>query len=240
MDTQQIPSAWTIDRREDGIAIFDENGTPRCGGKRSDGGACRQHPRKGRYRCGRHGGATPRGLESPHYKTGEHSRYFTGRIASVIKQISEQGDLNDLSENIALLDVRLLELARGIEYNDFQSNLDALQTLYADGTKAINEGDMKTFSVIWRRLGKSIQDGQDLNVAWNEAIKVNNERIRATQTKANIEYRREQALSVNELVDLLNRILNAFNIANSLSTPTERKTAFRNKISTLIDIRDIS
>jgi hypothetical protein len=46
-----------------------------CGAKKRDGTPCRRPPLHGRTRCRLHGGATPAGIASPHFKHGRRSKY---------------------------------------------------------------------------------------------------------------------------------------------------------------------
>lgn len=46
-----------------------------CGAKTRDGTSCKRRPSPGRKRCHLHGGATPIGIGSPHYRHGFYSRY---------------------------------------------------------------------------------------------------------------------------------------------------------------------
>jgi hypothetical protein len=48
--------------------------SPQCGAKTRQGGRCRNRPMINRQRCRMHGGASPRGLASPHFKHGRYTR----------------------------------------------------------------------------------------------------------------------------------------------------------------------
>jgi hypothetical protein len=49
----------------------------RCNAKKRSGDPCTQYPVAGRKRCRMHGGATPRGRDSVHFKHGLDSRYMS-------------------------------------------------------------------------------------------------------------------------------------------------------------------
>lgn len=49
----------------------------RCGAKTRKGTPCQRPPMAGMARCRLHGGATPIGMASPHYKHGRRSRFFS-------------------------------------------------------------------------------------------------------------------------------------------------------------------
>ena len=56
----------------------------RCGAKNRQGNPCQKWPLKGRNRCRNHGGKSLRGVDSPSFKNGKHSkllpRNLTGRL----------------------------------------------------------------------------------------------------------------------------------------------------------------
>src|SRR5262249_6908633 len=85
-----------------------------CGAKTRSGTPCRRRPLAGRNRCRLHGGSTPAGIASPHFRHGKRSRYFR----HLPKEIGEhyQAALHDeqlvsLREQLALLEARMLEVA---------------------------------------------------------------------------------------------------------------------------------
>jgi hypothetical protein len=84
-----------------------------CGAKTRGGGTCRKPPLAGRTRCRLHGGATPVGIGSPHWKHGKRSRYLKH-----LPQVMEAGqkaalgdpELLSLKDELALLSARIAEL----------------------------------------------------------------------------------------------------------------------------------
>lgn len=91
----------------------------RCGAKlaRSDPPRyCTQWPRKGRDRCGLHGGTVKRGAESPNFKHGQASRYYAEVLSGHVLEgyLAAQNDdqLLGLEEQIRLWTGREWELVR--------------------------------------------------------------------------------------------------------------------------------
>ena len=52
----------------------------RCDARTRSGAPCRAPAMRHRERCRMHGGKTPRGIGSPHFKTGQYSRDFLARV----------------------------------------------------------------------------------------------------------------------------------------------------------------
>ncbi len=77
--------------------------------KRS-GQQCRKHAMRGRDVCLAHGGKTPRGAASPHFKTGRYSRSLPGHLVAAYKRARHDPQLLSLREEIALTDAMIAEL----------------------------------------------------------------------------------------------------------------------------------
>ncbi len=76
--------------------------------KRS-GEQCRKHAMRGRTVCLAHGGKTPRGATSPHFKTGRYSRSLPGHLVAAYEQALHDPTLMSLRDEIALTDALIGE-----------------------------------------------------------------------------------------------------------------------------------
>lgn len=74
--------------------------------KRS-GHRCRKHAMRGRTVCRVHGGATPRGVASPHWKHGKYSTILPDRLAAKYEDALRDRRLMSLRDAIALVDVEI-------------------------------------------------------------------------------------------------------------------------------------
>lgn len=107
--------------------------------KRS-GRRCRKHAMRGRNVCLVHGGKTPRGPASPHFKTGRYSRSLPGHLLATYERALSDPRLLSLRDELALTDAMLAETL---------SQLD-------DDTPATNERR------IWREVRKLIDQRRRL------------------------------------------------------------------------------
>lgn len=87
-----------------------ENDKPRCGAKTRAGGTCRRYPLANRNRCRLHGGASPRGLASASWKTGEFSKALPQELAKRYRAMLTDTELINLCHEASLLDCKLLSL----------------------------------------------------------------------------------------------------------------------------------
>lgn len=77
---------------------------------------CKARAVTGSKVCYHHGGRTPKGIASPHTKTGRYSKYLAPDLAERFAALYDDSELLSLQSEIALLDVLVAE------------NLSALQT----------------------------------------------------------------------------------------------------------------
>ncbi len=77
--------------------------------KRS-GARCRKPAMQGRTVCRAHGGATPRGVASPHFRHGRWSKDLPAQLAERYTQARQDAELLSLQDEIALVDTRIGDL----------------------------------------------------------------------------------------------------------------------------------
>lgn len=87
-----------------------------CGAKTQAGHPCKRNPARGRTRCKKHGGATPRGLALPQTKHGKFSDHMPTRLLANYEAALSDPNLLSVREEMAALTARQAELL---------SNLDA-------------------------------------------------------------------------------------------------------------------
>jgi hypothetical protein len=69
-----------------------------CGAKTKHGGTCKRAPVKGGKRCKLHGGASPKGADSPHFKHGRYSKYAPKQIADKLATFENDDPLSLIPE----------------------------------------------------------------------------------------------------------------------------------------------
>ena len=74
------------------------------------GAQCKRRAVTGMRVCMMHGGKTPVGIASPHFKTGRYSKHLPTRLLERYNEAVSDEELLALREDIALLDARVSEL----------------------------------------------------------------------------------------------------------------------------------
>lgn len=108
-------------RRREGNPMPTEQPHAICGAKTRAGHPCQQRPMPN-GRCRMHGGATPRGVASPHFRHGRYSKALPVRLAAVYAQARTDDDLLAVRDEAALLQVRIGELLTRLAADDVQDD----------------------------------------------------------------------------------------------------------------------
>jgi hypothetical protein len=84
---------------------------PRCRAtSKQSGERCKRHAAKGLNVCSMHGGKSLRGVDSPRFKTGRHSKYLPDRLVERYEEALNDAELTRLDDEIALVDARLQDV----------------------------------------------------------------------------------------------------------------------------------
>jgi hypothetical protein len=75
---------------------------------------CRQPAVPGRTVCAYHGGKSPRGLASPHWKSGRYSRALPHALTAAYERVCSGPELLGLRDELALVDARMNAVLQGL------------------------------------------------------------------------------------------------------------------------------
>lgn len=125
----------------------------RCGAKNRPGAkhaTCQDRPVIGRERCRRHGGLTPRGEASPHFRSGEHGRHGPPVDLSELYQASVgDPELMRFRHDAALLETLRRALTMGLAPNRAVTQPKAKQILdLTEGLRRIKDSEAKRLAVL--------------------------------------------------------------------------------------------
>lgn len=249
MRTEQIPSTWRIDRRKDGIAVFDETGQARCGARKStDGQACHKFPMDGLYRCLKHRGPGLVGEAHPNYKDGKQARlrdYLPPRLQERFQRFLADDSLADLHETLALMELRLSELASRIDIGEFGAGYNSLRSLHhraqgefailnnAQADKEKRAKALENFLNNFNQMGELIQTGQKDYATWQQILQVSAEKRTTAKTIADIEYKGENSVPLIQIQALVWAIGDLFKRVNAIEDGEKRQREFASGIGRL-------
>ena len=176
-------------------------------------------------RCRLHGGLTPSGMASPHFRHGRYSKYLPAQLASQYKEAQNDEHLLELSDEVALLDVRLGELVSGLDRNDTQSAWLEVGKIYQGILRAGKARDVNALNSYVQDLGDVIERQADTTSRWNEITilmdqrrkLVESERKRTVEMQMTITAERAMLL-IAALVDIVRRHVDDRTILRAIST----------------------
>ena len=176
-----------------------------CGAKARSGAPCRAPAMRDRRRCHKHGGATPRGLASPHFQHGRYSKAIPP-LARRIEEAADDPDYLELRQDIALLDARLGEVLEKVDAGEHGSlwtrvvrRRDAYRRARGTGAEA----------AAWAALDAAIETGADDWQAWDAVLDLLERRSRLVATELKRIRAEQTHLNVNEAMTLVTRMCEA-------------------------------
>src|SRR5690348_17116908 len=113
-----------------------------CGAKRRNGEPCKARAMLN-GRCRIHGGKSPAGIPSPHYRDGRYSKVLPQRMRDAYTLAMDDPQLLEQREQIAVLDARLLDLLGRVDTGESGALWQALKDCRSDLLIAQRGNDVK-------------------------------------------------------------------------------------------------
>lgn len=202
----------------------------RCGAKTRSGGTCNQRP-MANGRCWLHGGKTPTGLESPHFKHGRYSKHLPSKLAALYADTAHDPELLSVRQDIRLIDALLLTNfahldtgESGEHWNDILKWIGKARVAYKGENYGALEHALDEM--------EAITDGRRLHYATEAEIRDKLEqRRKLVETEQKITLQGERAISAEQLMMLMANILQ---VINNVVTDAKQRYAIANGIDALI------
>jgi hypothetical protein len=170
--------------------------------------------------CYFHGGKTPRGAQSPNFKTGRHSKYLPARMVAAYEDALADPELLDLNQSIALIDTRLVDLLGRVDNGEPGKLWFNLRKAFSELDAAIRLKDTKVMAESLAALDELTRRGASDYAAWGEIGRLLEDRRKQVETKQRVELQGERAVSANELMTLMSAVLHI--IQSTVSDKQER------------------
>ena len=169
-----------------------------CGAKTRQGGTCRRHPLKGRRRCRLHGGKTPSGTASPHFKTGRYSRYLPTQIRQLYAIHCRDRKSNDLQDEIGLLTVHIGQLLQQAHAKASLDSFSTIQKMTTEIQKAVETNEKDRVVELVAQMKIVIQKGSEGSAIWDKIIDRIETRRRLVDTQRKYDIEMGRMLPVEE------------------------------------------
>lgn len=157
--------------------------------------------------CHIHGGKTPAGVASPHFKTGRHSKHMPGRLLERYEEALADGDLLNLRSEIALIDTRIAMLIEMLDQGDFGARWLQLKQTYQLMAQSATAKDLGAGKAAFEVLGDLIQTGADEVLTWSQISDVVEQRRKLVETERKRLVDSQQFLTTEEAMLLVSAVV---------------------------------
>ena len=162
---------------------------------------------KGKRVCTVHGGLTPGGIASPHFKTGRHSKHLPERMAEKYKESINDPELLALDAEISLVDARLEDLLSRVDTGESGALWKTAQSVFYDFRNANASGDQDKMTVALTELNRILNLGVDDYKAWDEIGNMLEQRRKLSESERKRRMDMEVVITVERQMVLLGAVV---------------------------------
>lgn len=160
-------------------------------------------------RCYKHGGATPRGIDSPHLKHGRYSRDIPTRLAARYEEAQRDPTLLTLDQDIALIDARLADVLSRVDTGESGALWRQAKAACKAFAKAYRGNDDKKIATTFYLLEDAINGGVSDYDAWGDVRSLINQRARLVEGERKRLVEMEQTMTTQQAMVFLTAVMNA-------------------------------
>lgn len=158
---------------------------------------CRRPPLAGRNRCRLHGGATPRGMASPHTKTGYLSQDLPTRLMARMEAALSDQQLHSLNKDIAFVSARVDDvLSRLINDHDARTVWQKLLLQKQEFYQAQSDEER---GLIMRRMFELMEQASKELSAYDEVHKLIEQRSKLIKTETDRQVKLSQGFTLDQV-----------------------------------------
>jgi len=159
--------------------------------------------------CRWHGGLTPRGVASPHYKHGRYSKYVPTRLMERYVESVHDPELLNLSAEIALVDARVADVLGRVDSGESGRRWRELGALRAQFLAAQRRQDDETMREVLVDILNAIGQGQRDFEAWAEVVDLLERRRRLVESEQKRRIAMQLVVKVEEAVGAMHQVADA-------------------------------
>lgn len=180
-------------------------GGQQCKAKaKSTGKRCTQRVVPGYEVCFYHGGATPRGVASPHFKHGRYAKVPINLLAAYEASLADP-ELLSLNQEIALLDARANTVLGRLEVKEAGSWFARLNELWTAMEKA--RPDPQQVMYFLGQIGDVIQAGAREWEQWGELFSIFEQRRKLAESERRRREAMQTQLNADQAMTLVSALL---------------------------------
>jgi acyl-CoA thioesterase FadM len=174
------------------------------------GQQCKRAATPGKQVCRSHGGKTPSGIASPHFKTGRYSKVIPTHLTAQYEAAQQDPDLLGIKEDIALQDALLRGALDAMSRGEAGELWEKLDETWKEYRKAKNDrtGKLDPNDSL-NMIGFLIKEGYQDYMARIELRQMLQERAKLVEAEGKRLERAQQTLNTNQAMSLAQALLQA-------------------------------
>jgi len=177
--------------------------TEECGAKaRSTSLPCKKPVERGRSRCRIHGGATPRGIASPHFVHGKYSQDLPPQLLLRYLEARDDPELLSLRDDVAVLEALIKEKFAQIRDGETGPDWTAVLNQFEDLVDNFQTWDWTKQEQALRELGALLTDRRNEAVVLDEILGLMDQKARLAMAEHKRLVRLQQTMTVEQALTL--------------------------------------
>ena len=153
-----------------------------------------------------HGGKTPRGPASVHWKDGKYSKFLPSRLFAQYRTAANDPELLSLRRDIALLDARILDLLPRVDTGEAGQLWRAAQAAMAKLRLELAKHDMGGMMLALAQVERLIGQGASDYAAWREIGALIEQRRKLCESEQKRVTMVAEVLTTEQAMALLTRV----------------------------------
>jgi hypothetical protein len=174
---------------------------------RRSGQRCRNPAMRGLEVCRMHGGKTPRGPASVHFKDGRYSKFLPSRLFAAYQHAAHDPELMSLRRDIALTDARIVDLLKRVDTGEagaiWREAQAAMAKFRLEQAKNHVDGMMLAITQVERLISKGAGD----YAVWGEIAELIEQRRKLVESEARRLREAHDSLTAEQAMALLAQVV---------------------------------
>lgn len=171
------------------------------------GEQCKRRAVRDKRVCTVHGGLTPTGFASPHFKTGRYSRSLPARLSQRYEESEADPRLLELRSEVSLIDARLGDLLSRVDSGESGALWQALASARSELISAKRTGSQIEQAKWINAILDLIARGHADYAAWSEIGQVLEQRRRLVESERKRLVEMQQTITAEKAMLLIGAIL---------------------------------
>lgn len=185
-------------------------GPVRCNAKaKSTGKRCRQYAVPGSTKCHYHGGKSPKGIASPNFRTGRHSKFLPERMLQSYMDAQQDTELISLRAELSVVDARISDLLSRVDTGEAGRIWKAAVQAWDSYKRARYSANPDLLIAAEHDLDGLLHDGLDDYAAWSEVEDLINLRRRLASDERRRLVDMQQMMSYEQGMTMASALLEA-------------------------------